>query len=87
MGTPDDLRTLFSKIDVLTDKVSETNLLLEKQNSRIEIMEIKKADREYVDQKTSEKPLMSPGQKKMAIGALVTIASAVAAMLTAKFGV
>lgn len=98
MGTPEVLEKLFAKLDLLTDKVSETNLILERQNGRINLLDEKKADKVYVDdkisscstahKKTSIPPAaLTPKQKQLLINAIVGLGTAAAAYLTAKFGI
>lgn len=98
MGTPEVLEKLFGKLDLLTDKVSETNLILERQNGRINLLDEKKADKVYVDdkismcstshKKTSIAPAaLTPKQKQLLVNAIVAMGTAAAAFLTAKFGI
>lgn len=88
MGTPEVLEKLFAKIDLLTDKVSETNLILERQNGRINLLDERKADKAYVDEKISVAPAaLTPKQKQLLVNAVIGLVMAVAAFLTAKFGV
>lgn len=99
MGTPEVLEKLFAKIDLLTDKVSQTNLILERQNGRINLLDERKADKTYIDEKIStcstahiEKQSISPAaltpkQKQLLVNAIVALGTAAAAFLTAKFGI
>lgn len=99
MGTPEVLQKLFDKIDALVDKVAQTNLLLAEQNTKIAVMDERKADKSYVDEKISscssthlKKPsippaALSPKQKQLLINAIVGLGTAAAAYLTAKFGI
>jgi hypothetical protein len=73
MGTPEVLDKLFGKIDTLNDKVGQTNLLLEKQNTTVAVLKERKADKAYVDKKLEEHRDRDHGKSSSAPSATIKI--------------
>lgn len=99
MSAPELVNILITQIGSLIERVDKTNSLLAEQNTKIAVMDERKADKAYVDEKISscssthlKKPsippaALTPKQKQLLINAIVGLGTAAAAYLTAKFGI